>query len=299
MLALREAIAAKVERLYGHAYDPGTEITVTAGATQAIFTAILALAHPGDEVIVFEPAYDSYMPAIQLAGATPVPLPLTVPGLSRSTSTRCAARSRRARAMILVNTPNNPGTSVLSAADLRRAGGRCCATRRSCVVSDEVYEHMVYDGARAREPRARTPSSRRAASSIGSFGKTYHATGWKVGYALAPPAITAEIRQVHQFTVFTVNSAVQHGARGIPARSVALPRRCRRSSPPSATCFARRWRLRRSTLLPCARQLFPARRRTRASATSPRPNSRSGWCARSASRRYRCRRSTRTAPITG
>jgi methionine aminotransferase len=208
VMALREAIAAKVERLYGRAYDPGNEVTVTTGATQGIFTTIQALAHAGDEVIVFEPAYDSYIPAIRLAGATPVPLPLTVPGYDIDWAAMRRAVTPRTR-MIVVNTPNNPGTGILSADDLAQFAA---ITRDTpiVIVSDEVYEHMVYDGAR-HESLARHDELATRSVVIGSFGKTFHATGWKVGYALAPPEITAEIRRVHQFTVFTVNSAVQHG----------------------------------------------------------------------------------------
>ena len=208
VMALREAIAAKVQRLYGRAYDPGNEVTVTTGATQGIFTTIQALAHAGDEVIVFEPAYDSYIPAIRLAGATPVPLPLTVPGYGIDWDAVRRAVTPRTR-MIVVNTPNNPGTGILSAGDLTQFAAITRDTR-IVIVSDEVYEHMVYDGAR-HQSLARHDELAARSVVIGSFGKTFHATGWKVGYALAPPSITAEIRRVHQFTVFTVNSAVQHG----------------------------------------------------------------------------------------
>ena len=223
LMALREAIAAKVQRLYGRAYDPGSEITVTTGATQGIFTTIQALAHAGDEVIVFEPAYDSYIPAIRLAGATPVPLPLTVPGYDIDWTSLRRAVTPRTR-MIVVNTPNNPGTGILSADDLAQFAAITRDTR-IVIVSDEVYEHMVYDGAR-HESLARHDELATRSVVIGSFGKTFHATGWKVGYALAPPSITAEIRRVHQFTVFTVNSAVQHGLAEFlrdPARYEALP----------------------------------------------------------------------------
>src|SRR5690606_3993821 len=142
--ALREAIAAKAARLYARAYDPDTEVTVTSGATQAIFTSIQALAHPGDEVIVFEPAYDSYLPSVLVAGATPVPLPLTFPGY-RIDWQRVRAAVTPSTRLILVITPNHPGTSVLSAADL---DARAEVTRDTpiVVVGEEVYEHMVYDG---------------------------------------------------------------------------------------------------------------------------------------------------------
>ena len=207
-MALREAIATKVERLYGRAYDPEREVTVTTGATQGIFTSIQALAHPGDEVILFEPAYDSYVPAIRLAGATPVPVPLAVPDYTIDWDLLRRALTPRTR-LILVNTPNNPGTGILSAADVEAFAALTRGTD-IVVVSDEVYEHMVYDGAR-HESLARNAELAERSVVIGSFGKTFHATGWKVGYALASPEVTAEIRRVHQFTVFTVNSAVQHG----------------------------------------------------------------------------------------
>jgi methionine aminotransferase len=224
VMALREAIAAKVERLYGRRYDPVDEVTVTTGATQAIFTSVQSLAHPGDEVIVFEPAYDSYVPAVQLAGATPVPLPLTFPGFRIDWDAVRRAITPRTR-MIIVNSPNNPGTSTLSISDV---GTLAAVTRDTpiVVVGDEVYEHMVYDGAR-HESLARHAELAARSVVIGSFGKTFHATGWKVGYALAPRAISAEIRRVHQFNVFTVNSPMQHALAGFlddPARYESLPR---------------------------------------------------------------------------
>jgi methionine aminotransferase len=207
VIELREAIAAKVARLYAHHYDPGGEVTVTTGATQAIFTSIQALAGPGDEVVVFEPAYDSYVPAVRLAGATPVTLPLTYPGFRIDFDQLRRSLSPRTR-LVIVNTPNNPGTSVLDAAEL----DALAATVRDLdliVLSDEVYEHMVYDGRRHLSVAGHPELAARSVV-VGSFGKTFHATGWKVGYALAPPDITAEIRRVHQFTVFTVNAPVQH-----------------------------------------------------------------------------------------
>jgi methionine transaminase len=222
VMALREAIAVKVLRLYGRAYDPGNEVTVTTGATQGIFTTIQALAHSGDEVIVFEPAYDSYIPAIRLAGATPVPLPLTIPGYDIDWAAVRRAVTPRTR-MILVNTPNNPGTGILSSDDLAQLAAITRGTD-IVIVSDEVYEHMVFDAAR-HESLARSDELAARSVVIGSFGKTFHATGWKVGYTLAPPEITAEIRRLHQFTVFTVNSAVQHGLAGFlgePARYEGL-----------------------------------------------------------------------------
>ncbi|HQR11295.1 MAG TPA: methionine aminotransferase [Casimicrobiaceae bacterium] len=223
VMALREAIAAKVLRLYGRDYDPEHEVTVTAGATQGIFTTIGALAHSGDEVIVFEPAYDSYVPAIRLAGATPVPIPLTTPGYDIDWAAVRAAVTPRTR-MILVNTPNNPGTGILSGDDHAQLAAIARGTG-IVIVGDEVYEHMVYDGGR-HESLARHDELAARSVVIGSFGKTFHATGWKVGYTLAPREITAEIRRVHQFTVFTVNSPAQHGlARFLsePSRYEQLP----------------------------------------------------------------------------
>jgi len=223
VMALREAIARKVQRLYAREYDPEHEITVTTGATQAIFTTVQALANAGDEVIVFEPAYDSYVPAVQLAGATPVTLRLTVPGFRIDWALVRRAITPRTR-MIVVNTPNNPGTSILSAEDVATLAE---VTRDTpiVVVSDEVYEHMVYDGAR-HESIARNAELAARIVVIGSFGKTFHATGWKVGYALAPRALTVELRRVHQFTVFTVNSPMQHALASFldePARYEGLP----------------------------------------------------------------------------
>jgi len=223
VMTLREAIGRKVERLYGRSYDPDHEITVTTGATQAIFTTIQALAGPGDEVIVFEPAYDSYVPAVELAGAAAVTLPLTVPDFRIDWPALRKAVTPRTR-MIVVNTPNNPGTSVLSAGDVEALAALTRGTP-IVVVSDEVYEHMVYDGAR-HESCARHAELAARSVVIGSFGKTFHATGWKVGYALAPRALTAEIRRVHQFMVFTVNSPMQHALAGFlddPARYETLP----------------------------------------------------------------------------
>ncbi|HNJ82161.1 MAG TPA: pyridoxal phosphate-dependent aminotransferase [Piscinibacter sp.] len=205
---LREAIAAKIEALYGHRYDAGSEITVTAGATQAIITAILAIVHPGDEVIVLDPCYDSYEPNIELAGGRAVHVPL-MPGSFRPDFARIAAAlSPRTRA-IIVNTPHNPSATVWSRADMQRLAELLRPTD-VLVIADEVYEHMVYDEAR-HESMARHPELAQRAFIVSSFGKTYHVTGWKIGYVAAPAALTAEFRKVHQFNVFTVNTPMQHG----------------------------------------------------------------------------------------
>jgi methionine aminotransferase len=182
-------------------------VTVTAGATQAIYTAIQALVHPGDEVIVFEPAYDSYVPSIRLAGAVPVRVPLTFPGYHVDWPAVRRAVTPRTR-LIVVNSPCNPGTSVLSAGDLEQFEELTRGTP-ILIVSDEVYEHLVFDG-RRHESMARSAELAARSVVIGSFGKTFHATGWKVGYALAPKDITAEFRRVHQFVVFTVSTPAQH-----------------------------------------------------------------------------------------
>ena len=205
--ALREAIAAKIEALYGRAYDAGSEITVTAGATQAILTAILAIVHPGDEVIVLEPSYDSYEPNIVLAGGVAVAVALD-PGTFRPNFERIAAAlSPRTRA-IIINTPHNPSATVWTAADMQRLAALLRPTD-AFVISDEVYEHMVYDGAQ-HESAARHAELAARSFIVSSFGKTYHVTGWKVGYVAAPAPLMAEFRKVHQFNVFTVNTPMQH-----------------------------------------------------------------------------------------
>ncbi len=205
--ALREAVAAKIAALYGRRYDPGSEITITAGATQAILTAILAIVHPGDEVIVLEPAYDSYEPNIVLAGGKAVHVPLEAGSFRPNFDAIGAALSPRTRA-IVVNTPHNPSATVWSADDMRHLADLLRGTD-VLVIADEVYEHMVYDGAR-HESIARYPELAARSFIVSSFGKTYHVTGWKVGYVAAPASLMAEFRKVHQFNVFTVNTPMQH-----------------------------------------------------------------------------------------
>jgi methionine transaminase len=206
--ALREAVAGKIEALYGRKYDPATEITITAGATQAIITAVLALVHPGDEVIVLEPCYDSYVPNIELAGGTVVRVPLT-PGIFRPDFGKIAAAlSPRTRA-ILVNSPHNPSATVWTREEMLQLQDLLAPTN-AFVISDEVYEHMVFDGQR-HQSAASFPGLAARSMVISSFGKTYHVTGWKVAYVAAPAAMSAEFRKVHQFNVFTVNTPMQHG----------------------------------------------------------------------------------------
>ena len=221
--ALRQAIAAKIEAVYARQYSADTEITITAGATQAILTAILCCVGPGDEVIVLEPCYDSYVPNIELTGATVVRVPLT-PGTFRPDFDKIAAAlSPRTRA-IVINTPHNPSGTVWSPEDMRRLDELLAATR-VLVISDEVYEHMVYAPLR-HESVARYPGLAARSFIVSSLGKTYHVTGWKVGYVAAPAALMAEFRKVHQFNVFTVNTPMQYGLAAYmqnPAPYLELP----------------------------------------------------------------------------
>lgn len=221
--ALRQAIAAKIEAVYARQYSADTEITITAGATQAILTAILCCVGPGDEVIVLEPCYDSYVPNIELTGATVVRVPLT-PGTFRPDFDKIgAALSPKTRA-IIINSPNNPSGTVWSPEDMRRLDELLAATR-VLVISDEVYEHMVYAPLR-HESVARYPGLAARSFIVSSFGKTYHVTGWKLGYVAAPAALTAEFRKVHQFNVFTVNTPMQYGLAAYmqnPAPYLELP----------------------------------------------------------------------------
>ena len=221
--ALRQAIAAKIEAVYARQYSADTEITITAGGTQAILTAILCCVGPGDEVIVLEPCYDSYVPNIELTGATVVRVPLT-PGTFRPDFDKIgAALSPKTRA-IIINSPNNPSGTVWSPEDMRRLDELLAATR-VLVISDEVYEHMVYAPLR-HESVARYPGLAARSFIVSSFGKTYHVTGWKVAYVAAPAALTAEFRKVHQFNVFTVNTPMQYGLAAYmqnPAPYLELP----------------------------------------------------------------------------
>jgi methionine transaminase len=206
--ALREAVAQKMERLYGHKVNPQTEVTITAGATQAIITTILALVHPGDEVIVLDPCYDSYDPNIVLAGGRAVHVPLT-PGTFRPDFARIAAALNPRTRAIIINSPHNPSATTWSAPDMQRLAELLRPTD-VVLISDEVYEHMVFDGQR-HESAALHPELAARSVIVSSFGKTYHVTGWKVGFVAAPAALMTEFRKVHQFNVFTVNTPVQHG----------------------------------------------------------------------------------------
>ena len=213
---LREAMSAKIEALYGRPYDPVTEPTVTAGATQAILTAILAIVHPGDEVIVLEPCYDSYVPNIELAGGVVVRVPLT-PGTFRPDMDRIASAITPKTRALMINSPHNPSGMVWSREEMLRLQDILAPTD-VLLISDEVYEHMVY------APRQHWSASSfeglaARAFVVSSFGKTYHATGWKIGTVAAPASLSAEFRKIHQFNVFTVNTPMQHGL----ARFMANP----------------------------------------------------------------------------
>jgi methionine aminotransferase len=214
---LREAVSKKVESLYGHHYDANSEVTITAGATQAILTAILCCVHPGDEVIVLEPCYDSYAPNIELAGGVVVRVPLD-PGTFRPNFDAIAAAITPRTRAILVNSPHNPSATVWTATEMRLLS-ELLAPTDILLISDEVYEHMVFDGV-AHVSAASIPALAARSFVVSSFGKTYHVTGWKVGYVVAPAALMAEFRKVHQFNVFTVNTPMQHGL----ARYMAEPR---------------------------------------------------------------------------
>ncbi|MBS7457549.1 pyridoxal phosphate-dependent aminotransferase [Coralloluteibacterium stylophorae] len=206
MPALRQAIAAKSEAMYGRRVNPDTEVTVTSGASEAIFDTVLALVHPGDEVIVLDPAYDSYEPAIALAGARAVHVPLDPTSFAVDWQRLADAIGPKTR-MLMVNTPHNPSGAMLAAADLDRLAGLLRDTP-IVLLSDEVYEHIVFDDNR-HESALRHPELADRAVVVSSFGKTYHCTGWKVGYAIAPPPLSAELRKVHQYNTFCTPAPTQ------------------------------------------------------------------------------------------
>lgn len=212
--ALRRVIADKTEALYGHAYNPDTEVTVTSGATEALMVAIQCSVHPGDEVVVLEPCYDSYLSAVTLAGGRVVPVPLSPPNAAAGLlhyhvdwDRVRAAITPRTR-LLIINSPHNPTGAILHDADLD-ALEKIVADTGVILVSDEVYEHIVFDGA-SHASLSRRPALAARSFVISSFGKTFHTTGWKIGYCLAPAALTAEFRKVHQFVVFTVPSPMQY-----------------------------------------------------------------------------------------
>jgi methionine transaminase len=207
VMRLRERIAEKAESLYAAKYDPEHEVTVVPGATYGIFTAIAALVRPGDEVIMFEPTYDSYIPAVEVNGGVPVCVQLRYPDYSIDWGEVQRAITPKTRA-ILINTPNNPTASVFSGEDMRMLEGMLRGTD-IIVVSDEVYEHLVYDG-HQHQSVTRFPGLAERSFAVSSFGKTYHVTGWKMGYVLAPKELMTEFRKVHQYNVFVTNGPLQY-----------------------------------------------------------------------------------------
>ena len=206
VLALREAIAEKVQQVYGPAFDPATEVVVTSGATAGLYATLTTFVRPGDEVILFEPCYDSYVPVIRLSGGTPVFVSLRYPDFRVDWAEVRRAITPRTRA-ILVNTPHNPTGTMWSADDMRELASIVDGTD-ILLIGDEVYEHIIFDG-RRHESLLRYPELRSRAVVISSFGKTFHTTGWKVGYCVAPQALMAEVIRVHQFMTFTVHTASQ------------------------------------------------------------------------------------------
>ena len=207
VLALREQVAASVLRHHGRRVDPVDEVTVVPGATEAIFCAIMASVMPGDEVILFDPAYDSYEPSVRMAGGRAVRIPLQPPAFRIDWQRVKEALGPRTR-LIVINTPHNPTGSMLDAADLD-ALEELLSHSDALLLSDEVYEHLVYDGRRHLSVLSR-PALAERAFAVFSFGKTFHATGWKTGYCVAPPALTTEFRRVHQFVTFVAVTPIQH-----------------------------------------------------------------------------------------
>ena len=221
---LREQIALKTEKLYGRRTSPDTEITVTSGATEALFAAIAACVRPGDEVIVLDPCYDSYEPAIELQGARAVHVPLSLPSFAVDWQRVRDAITSKTR-MIMINSPHNPSGATLTSADLETLAEITRGTK-ILVLSDEVYEHIVFDGA-AHESVLKHPELAARAFVVSSFGKTYHCTGWKVGYCIAPPGLSAEFRKVHQYLTFCTFTPAQWALadvlEALPSHYLELP----------------------------------------------------------------------------
>ncbi|AOJ00508.1 MULTISPECIES: pyridoxal phosphate-dependent aminotransferase [Burkholderia] len=205
--ALREALAVKTERLYGGRYDPESEITVVASASEGLYATISALVHPGDEVIYFEPSFDSYAPIVRLQGATPVAIKLSAEGFRVNWDEVAANITPRTR-MLILNTPHNPTATIFGDADIARLA-QLTADTDIVVLSDEVYEHVVFDGARHHSMARHRVLAERSVI-VSSFGKSYHVTGWRVGYCLAPAELTRELRKVHQFMTFAADTPMQH-----------------------------------------------------------------------------------------
>jgi len=204
--ALRQKIAVKVSDLYGAGVDPETEVTVTSGATEALFAAITAVVRPGDEVIVFEPAYDAYVPILTLSGGIPVYLKMKFPDYHIDWDEVQAAISDKTR-LVIINSPHNPTGTVLSLEDMQ-ALKQITAGKNIFILGDEVYEHIIFDG-RPHASLLCDPELRQKSFVVSSFGKTYHCTGWKIGYCIAPQALTREFQRIHQFLTFASNTPIQ------------------------------------------------------------------------------------------
>ncbi len=207
LMSLRKILSEKTEELYSAKYDPESEITITSGATQAIFTAITALIRENDEVIIFEPAYDCYQPAIELNGGKTLYVSLKAPDYSIDWSEVKKMINHRTK-MIIINTPHNPTGSVMSSRDMEQLE-KLTQSSDIVILSDEVYEHIIFDGYE-HQSAARFPKLAERSIIVSSFGKTFHATGWKTGYCIAPKKLMAEFRKVHQFLVFSCNTPIQH-----------------------------------------------------------------------------------------
>lgn len=207
ILSLREQIAEKMEKLYSAKYNPDTEITITAGGTQAIYTAITAMVHDGDEVIIFAPAYDSYAPAVELCGGRPVYVQLDYPKYAINWD-RVKKLFNHNTKMVIINTPHNPTGTILTAQDMSKLE-HITKDTNIVILSDEVYEHIVFDGVE-HQSVARFPKLAERSFIVFSFGKTFHNTGWKIGYILSPENLMSEFRKVHQFNVFAINTPIQY-----------------------------------------------------------------------------------------
>ncbi|PMS22648.1 methionine aminotransferase [Trinickia dabaoshanensis] len=245
---LREAVAEKVERLYGARYDAAREVTVVASASEGLYATISALVHPGDEVIYFEPSFDSYAPIVRLQGATPVAIKLSPHDFSIDWDAVGAVITPRTR-MIIVNTPHNPSATIFDEHDIVRLRALIEDTP-IVVLSDEVYEHVVFDGA-LHHSMARHPALAERSVVVSSFGKTHHVTGWRVGYCLAPARLMAEIRKVHQFMMFSADTPMQYAladALAEPGNYLGL-----------AAFYARKRDLLAQALAPSRFELLPSR----------------------------------------
>lgn len=249
---LRQRIAEKVAALYGADVDMDREITVTAGATEALFVAIQTVVRPGDEVIVFDPAYDSYEPAVTLAGGRCIHLPLEAPDFRIDFDRLADALGPKTR-LVVLNSPHNPTGSVLEPEDLGRLE-QLLGAHDCFVLSDEVYEHIVFDG-RAHQSLLRSEALRARSFVVSSFGKTYHTTGWKIGYCVAPPSMTAEFRKIHQYVTFAISTPMQHGIAAFmadPSFHLELPEFYQRKR----DVFRQALEGSRFKLLPCAGTYF-------------------------------------------